>query len=214
MPRAPHQCAAAGCNYLVPAGGPRCPQHRGVGPRKVSTSNASRDRTSTAGHKRRSLKVLQDANWRCQIAREDRCTGRATVYDHRIAVKMLDIIPYASRPTRDELDEPWNVQASCDPCSRWKASMEGHDAAGHNVECPFDLAIIPDRIRNRTTSLPSIPRSIRLSYTDTGASSTAAVCHARRSAAECGGHGRETLAYGTKNRRRKPFRRRFLFGVG
>ena len=25
MPRAPHQCAAAGCNYLVPAGGgPRC----------------------------------------------------------------------------------------------------------------------------------------------------------------------------------------------
>jgi hypothetical protein len=107
---------------------------------------------------------------------------------------MLDIIPYAIRPTRDELDEPWNAQASCEPCSRWKASMEGHYAAGHNVECPFDLAIIPDRIRNRSTSSPNIPRSIGLSYTDTGASSTAAVCYARRPAAECGGHGRETLA--------------------
>jgi hypothetical protein len=72
--------------------------------------------------------------------------------------------------------------------------MEGHYAAGHNVECPFDLAIIPDRIRDRSTSSPSIPRSIGLSYSDTGASSTAAVCYARRPTAECGGHGRETLA--------------------
>jgi hypothetical protein len=46
--------------------------------------------------------------------------------------------------------------------------MEGHYAAGHDVECPFDLAIIPDRIRNRSTSMP---RSIGLSYTDSGASS-------------------------------------------
>jgi len=54
MPRAPHQCAAAGCNHLVPAGGgPRCPQHRGASPRKFSNTNASRDRASTAGHKRR-----------------------------------------------------------------------------------------------------------------------------------------------------------------
>jgi hypothetical protein len=137
---------------LCQPAGPALPQHRGARPRKFSNTNTSRDRTSTAGHKRRRLKVLQDANWRCQIAREDRCTGGAAVYDHRIAVKMLDIIPYAIRPTRDELDEPWNAQASCEPCSQWKASMEGHYAAGHNVECPFDLAIIPDRIRNRSTS--------------------------------------------------------------
>jgi hypothetical protein len=61
------------------------------------------------------LKVLQDANWRCQIAREDRCTGRATVYDHRIAVKMLDITPYAIRPTPDELDEPWTRRPPANP---------------------------------------------------------------------------------------------------
>ena len=82
--------------------------------------------------------MLQNANWRCQIAREGRCTGRATVYDHHIAVKMLDLIPPAIRPTRAELDEPWNAQAACEPCSRWKASMEGHYVAGHDVECPFE----------------------------------------------------------------------------
>jgi hypothetical protein len=88
------------------------------------------------------------------------------VYDHRSAVKMLDLIPPAIRPTRADLDELWNAQAACEACSRWKASMEGHYAAGHDVECPFDLAIIPDRIRNRSTSSPSMPRSIGLSYTD------------------------------------------------
>jgi hypothetical protein len=49
--------------------------------------------------------VLQNANWRCQIAREDRYIGRATVYDHRIGVKMLDLTPPAIRPTCAELDE-------------------------------------------------------------------------------------------------------------
>jgi hypothetical protein len=70
-------------------------------------------RTSTAAHRRRRIVVLENANWRCQIAREDRCTGRATVYDHRIAVKTLDLIPPAIRPTRAELDEPWNAGSLC-----------------------------------------------------------------------------------------------------
>ena len=149
--------------------GSRCPEHRAGNPRKFGRTNASRDRTSTAAHRRRRIVVLQNANWRCQIAREDCCTGRATVYGHRIGVRMLDLIPPAIRPTRAELDEMWNAQAACEPCSRWKASMEGHYAAGHGVECAFDLAIIPERIRNRSTSSPSMPRSIRLSYTDSGA---------------------------------------------
>jgi hypothetical protein len=76
-------------------------------------------RQDTEQHRRFKARVLGAAGYRCQIQRPGRCIGAATEVD---------------RIDNTGEYEDGNAQAACGPCHRWKTSMEGHAARGHNVE--------------------------------------------------------------------------------
>jgi 5-methylcytosine-specific restriction endonuclease McrA len=172
MPRAPHKCTEPGCPQLIPAGaGAKCPDHRRESAGKFGSVRNSRARTSTAGHRARRQSTLRQAGGQCQIRYDGICADAATVFDHIISLKMHGLLPAAirARVTVDMLDTaPWNRQASCEPCSRRKTSIEGHYVAGHDVPRPYDLDVIPKHVRDGApASSVGIPRPITLRYNTT-----------------------------------------------
>lgn len=118
MPRAPKVCNELGCAALVYAEGRRrCDVHY----RPFGGKGGTSSRTTTSAHKRRRLRVLGRAAYRCQIRYSDICIGTATDCDH--------IVPLTEGGT----DTDDNCQSACRPCHLRKTSAEAHRAQGHSV---------------------------------------------------------------------------------
>jgi 5-methylcytosine-specific restriction protein A len=112
MPRAPKVCGEIGCAAIVYEGKRKCPQHYKPFGGKGGTSS----RTTTSAHKRRRLRVLGRAGYRCQIQYPDICIGTATDFDH--------ITPLAEGGQ----DSDHNGQAACRPCHARKSAVEARRA--------------------------------------------------------------------------------------
>jgi len=82
-------------------------------------NEGSRQRTSTAAHQARRLRVLARDNNQCQI-RGPRCATVATDCDHIRNVKAF------TNPGDAESDD--NCQAVCRPCHQHKTALEGVQA--------------------------------------------------------------------------------------
>lgn len=116
MPRAPRICNELGCSTLVyDEKRRRCDAHYKPFGGKGGTSS----RTTTSDHKRRRLRVLGRAGYRCEVRYPDICIGTATEADHVVALSL------------GGTDSDFNMQAVCTPCHRRKTSREGHAAQGY-----------------------------------------------------------------------------------
>lgn len=113
MPRAPRVCNEPGCAALVDIEGRRrCDSHYKPFGGKGGTSS----RTTTSEHRRRRLRVLGRAGYRCEIRYDGVCAGAATEFDH--------VIPIAEGGR----DSDSNGQAACVPCHRRKSAIEARRA--------------------------------------------------------------------------------------
>jgi 5-methylcytosine-specific restriction protein A len=146
MPRPGNKiCAESGCPKMVPIGTRRCEAHKRIGkyPDRSGTS-----RTGTTRHianRKEILKRQPD----CRIGYPDICTGISTDADHIVAL---------SQGGTDDLS---NLQGACRRCHLRKASLEGHEARGHNVTLPKPSAP-PEQP-------PTVPRRIETWPSDDGA---------------------------------------------
>lgn len=75
----------------------------------------------TEAHRMLHSRVFGRAGWRCEIGYPDICTGAADELDCRVPLSRGGVYSDA------------NCQAACTPCHRRKSSLEGHEAAGHDV---------------------------------------------------------------------------------
>jgi len=113
MPRAPKVCNEPNCAALVHDSSRRkCDLHYKPFGGKGGTSS----RTTTLAHRRRRLRVLGRAGYRCQIRYPDICLGTATDFDH--------IVPLSAGGADTEA----NGQAACRKCHSRKTSTEARQA--------------------------------------------------------------------------------------
>ena len=113
MPRAPRVCSEPNCAALVhDSSRRRCDLHYTPFGGKGGTSS----RTTTVAHRRRRLRVLGRAGYRCQIRYADICLGVATDFDH--------IVPLSNGGVDSEV----NGQAACRKCHARKTSVEARQA--------------------------------------------------------------------------------------
>jgi 5-methylcytosine-specific restriction protein A len=113
--RAPKACNAIGCPELVRQPTRYCPTHAPA----HQWQGVDTNRTGTAAHKARRVRVLKRDGHRCQI-RYDVCIGIATHLDHVISLG------------QGGADADDNCVAACQPCHARKSSAEGHAARGHH----------------------------------------------------------------------------------
>lgn len=104
------------CSRVVPVGVRYCEEHE---KQRGWERGKNRTRTNAPGHEKRRERVLARDGHRCQICYAGICTEVASVCDHILAIGL------------GGADSDDNCQAACPPCSRRKASREGHLAAGH-----------------------------------------------------------------------------------
>ena len=113
MPRAPRVCGDPNCGALVHDSSRRkCDKHYTPFGGKGGTSS----RTTTPEHRRRRLRVLGRAGYRCEIRTEGICLGAATEFDHAIPM------------SEGGRDDDFNGQAACAPCHRRKSAIEARRA--------------------------------------------------------------------------------------
>jgi 5-methylcytosine-specific restriction endonuclease McrA len=113
MPRAPRVCGELNCAALVHDPSRRkCDLHYKPFGGKGGTSS----RTTTSDHRRRRLRILGRAGYRCEIRYEGICLGAASEFDH--------VVPVGEGGS----DTDMNGQAACVPCHRRKSAIEARRA--------------------------------------------------------------------------------------
>ena len=113
MPRAPRVCNEPQCSVLIhDPKRRRCDLHYTPFGGNRETSR----RTTTLAHRRRRLRVLGRAGYRCQIRYADICLGVATDFDH--------IIPLSEGGKDDDS----NGQGACRACHARKSAIEARQA--------------------------------------------------------------------------------------
>lgn len=106
--RAPRVCSQLNCTVLVHGSRSRCDAHYTPFGGKGGTSS----RTTTPEHRRRRLRVLGRAGYRCEIRYDGICQGTATDCDHVVPI------------TEGGSDTDMNCQAACRRCHARKAAIE------------------------------------------------------------------------------------------